>query len=97
MLITTKVYPIFENVTEDGYEYGFIVGNRETRDSLFTKADVIKKTYAKRQKFRFLISTEATFGVDIEDEYISKNKGNVLVPLKTIDEFAVEDEDLEQK
>ena len=93
MLITTKVYPIFENVTEDGYEYGFLVGDRETRDSLFTKADVIKKTYAKRQKFRFLVATEATFGVDIEDDFIStKSKGNVLVPLKSIDEFALEDE-----
>ncbi|GEM_PF-4598251 len=93
MLITTKVYPIYENITDCGYEYGFVVGNRDARDSLFANAGVIKKTYAKKQKFRFLVPTEATFGVDIEDDYVSKLNGSVTVPVKKYDEFSLEEEE----
>lgn len=93
MLIKTTVFPIYENITDDGYEYGFIVGNRDSRDSLFADAGVIKRTYAKKQKFRFLVPTEATFGVDIEDDYVSKLNGSVTVPVKKYDEFSLEEEE----
>ncbi len=92
MIIQTLVFPIYENITDEGYEYGFIVGSRDNRDSLFANAGVIKKTYAKRQKFRFLVPTEAIFGLDVEDDYISKSKGDVLVPVKKYDEFSLEEE-----
>ena len=92
MLIKTTVFPIYENITDDGYEYGFIVGNRDSRDSLFAAAGVIKRTYAKKQKFRFLVPTEAIFGVDVENDYISESKGEVNIPVKKYDEFSLEEE-----
>lgn len=90
MYVNSTVYPIYENKVESGYEYGFVIGNRKDKNSIFCNAGIITKVFKKKQNFKFLDPVECNICVKVNvDELPTSSNHQIYVSSDAISDFVI--------